>query len=80
MEENLNRVKSKRLKFIRALMYIDVLVLLLTVMMIDIRTFSMSTHGGVCMRILVLLVVFALLFAGEKSLSRYLRKHRDDVC
>lgn len=78
MDSELNVIKSKRLKFIRGLMYLDVLLLLLSIIMMDIPSFSLETHSGVCVRILVLLGVFAVLLATEKSLSRYLRKHRNE--
>lgn len=78
MDSELNVIKSKRLKFIRGLMYLDVLLLLLSIIMMDIPAFSLETHSGVCVRILVLLGVFIVLLAAEKSLSRYLRKHRNE--
>ena len=65
MESRNKILKSKRLKLIRGVMYLDVLSILLSVMMID-------------MRILVLLGIFILLLIGERSLTRYLRKHRNE--
>lgn len=78
MGSELNVIKSKRLKFIRGLMYLDALLLLLSVIMVDIRTFSLKTHSGVFLRVLILLGVFFVLLAVEKNLSRYLRKHRNE--
>lgn len=78
MESEMKRIKSKRLKFIRAIMYFDVLLLLLSMMMIDIRDFSLSVHSGWCLRILVLAAIFIVLLIAERSLSHYLRKHRGE--
>ena len=75
MESRNKILKSKRLKLIRGVMYLDVL---LSVMMIDMRHFTFSLYSGVCMRILVLLGIFILLLIGERSLTRYLRKHRNE--
>ena len=77
MESRNKILKSKRLKLIRGVMYLDVLSILLSVMMIDMRHFTFS-YSGVCMRILVLLGIFILLLIGERSLTRYLRKHRNE--
>lgn len=78
MKENLNIVKSKRLKFIRGLMYLDALMLLWSLVSIDVREFSWKIHSGLCLRILILVILFGLFFAAEKSLSRYIRKHRNE--
>lgn len=78
MENEIKKIKSKRLKWIRGLMYFDALLLMLSLMMIDVRSFSLSTHSGVCIRILILLGVFILLFFTEKNLATYLRKHRSE--
>ena len=78
MESRNKILKSKRLKLIRGVMYLDVLSILLSVMMIDMRHFTFSLSSGVCMRILVLLGIFILLLIGERSLTRYLRKHRNE--
>lgn len=78
MESRNKILKSKRLKPIRGVMYLDVLSILLSVMMIDMRHFTFSLYSGVCMRILVLLGIFILLLIGERSLTRYLRKHRNE--
>ena len=78
MRNELNTIKSKRLKFIRMLMYLDALLILLSFIMIDIRHFSWYVYSGVCLRILVLVGMFVILFIIEKSLSRYLRKHRNE--
>ena len=72
MESRNKILKSKRLKLIRGVMYLDVLSILLSVMMIDMRHFTFSLYSGVCMRILVLLGIFILLLIGERSLTRYL--------
>ena len=68
MESRNKILKSKRLKLIRGVMYLDVLSILLSVMMIDMRHFTFSLYSGVCMRLLI----------GERSLTRYLRKHRNE--
>lgn len=73
-----NLIKSRRLKFVRRLMYLDVLLLLLSVIMFDVQAFSWKTHSGICFRLLVLSGVFLVLLAVEKSLLRYLRKHRGE--
>lgn len=78
MGNELTTLKSKRLKFIRALMYLDVLLLLLSFMMIDVRYFSFAESSGKLLRILILLGIFIILFILEKGLSRYLRKHRSE--
>ena len=39
---------------------------------------TFTLYSGVCMRILVLLGIFILLLIGERSLTRYLRKHRNE--
>ena len=75
MESRNKILKSKRLKLIRGVMYLDVLSILLSVMMIDMRHFTFSLYSGVCMRILVLLGIFILLLIGERSLTRYLREY-----
>ncbi|NCE71650.1 hypothetical protein [Odoribacter sp. Z80] len=77
MKEENNTIKSKRLKFIRTLMYLDALLILLSFMMLDVRNFSFTLHSGICVRIGVLVVIFGVLLAIEKNLSRYLRKHRN---
>lgn len=59
-------------------MYLDALLILLSFIMIDIRNFTFSAYSGVCLRILILVGIFILLFAAEKSLNRYLRKHRNE--
>ena len=66
MESRNKILKSKRLKLIRGVMYLDVLSILLSVMMIDMRHFTFSLYSGVCMRILVLLGIFILLLIGER--------------
>lgn len=78
MAQEVNTIKSKRLKFIRGLMYLDALMLLLSLVSIDVREFSWKVHAGLCLRILVLVVLFGLFFAAEKSVGRYLRKHRNE--
>lgn len=78
MGKQQNIMRSKRLKFIRALMYFDALLLLLSFMMLDLGHFSWEQCSGRCLRILVLLGVFIMLLIIEKKLSRYLRKHRNE--
>ncbi len=79
MGDNLKDIKSKRLKFIRILMYLDALLILLSFMMLDIPRFSFAACSGVCLRIVILAGIFIVLLVLEKSLSRYLRKHRNEL-
>lgn len=79
MGNNLKEIKSKRLKFIRILMYLDALLILLSFMMLDIPRFSLVACSGVCLRIVILAGIFIILLILEKSLSRYLRKHRNEL-
>lgn len=74
MEGEPNLARSKRLKFIRILMYLDALLLLLSLMMIDIRYFSFAGQQAILLRVLVLLLLFGILVFAEKRLTRYLRK------
>ena len=78
MESRNKILKSKRLKLIRGVMYLDVLSILLSVMMIDMRHFTFSLYSGVCMRIRVGQGIGILRLMGERSLTRYLRKHRNE--
>lgn len=78
MREENNEIRSKRLKLIRSLLYLDAILILLSFIMLDIRNFSFTIHAGICVRILILIITFGVLLAVEKSLSRYLRKHRND--
>jgi len=78
MEKKSNIIKSKRLKFIRTLMYLDALLILLSLIKMDIRTFSWQHSSGLCLRIIILAVVFVILLLTEKNLSRYLRRHRGE--
>lgn len=59
-------------------MYLDVLLMLLSFMMLDIHHFTWNHCSGICLRMLILLGVFIVLLAIERSLSRYLRKHRSE--
>lgn len=78
MKDKLKEIKSKRLKFIRTLMYLDALLIVLSFVMLDIHHFSWQSCSGICMRILVLLVVFIVLLLTERGLNRYLRRHRSE--
>lgn len=66
MAQEVNTIKSKRLKFIRGLMYLDALMLLLSLVSIDVREFSWKVHAGLCLRILVLVVLFGLFLQQKK--------------
>ncbi len=66
MAQEVNTIKSKRLKFIRGLMYLDALMLLLSLVSIDVREFSWKVHVGLCLRILVLVVLFGLFLQQKK--------------
>lgn len=78
MTSQKNIVKSKRLKFVRALMYLDALFLVLSVALLDLRNLSFAANSDRYARILILIIIFGILYAAEKSLSCYLRKHRND--
>ena len=78
MGNHQNIVKSKRLKMVRALMYLDALLLILSVAMLDFRNLSLASNSGIYMRIMIFLALFGILYATEKNISRYLRKHRGD--
>lgn len=79
MTNHNNTIKSKRLKVIRILMYLDALLLMLSVALLDFRDLSFIANTVSYNRILILLVVFAILYVTEKNICRYLRKHRDDL-
>lgn len=78
MTNQRNVIKSKRLKFVRALMYLDALFLVLSVALLDPRDLSFAANSSCYARILILLAIFGILYATEKNISRYLRKHRND--
>lgn len=78
MTNQRNIIKSKRLKVVRALMYLDALFLVLSVALLDPRDLSFAANSSCYARILILLAVFGILYATEKNISRYLRKHRND--
>ena len=65
MTSERNVVKYKRLKVVRALMYLDALFLVLSVALLDPNDLSFAANFGV-------------LYATEKNISRYLRKHRNE--
>lgn len=78
MTNQRNIIKSKRLKVVRALMYLDALFLVLSVALLDPRDLSFAANSSCYARILIFLAVFGILYATEKNISRYLRKHRND--
>ena len=55
-------------------MYLDALLILLSFMMLDVRNFSFTLHSGICVRIGVLVVIFGVLLAIEKNLSKHRNK------
>lgn len=71
-------IKYKRLKFVRALMYLDALFLVLSVALLDPHDLSFAANSACYARILILLALFGILYATEKNISRYLRKHRGE--
>lgn len=73
MEHKLNDTKRKRLKSVRVLLPLNALLIL-----VSMHQFSSATHSGWCVRMIVLIVAFGILFVTERNLSRYLREHRDD--
>lgn len=79
MTSKTNIIKSKRLRAIRILMYVDVLLLVLSLGMLDERNLAFEDNSGKYIRILILIAVFVILYVTEKKLSRYLRKHRDEM-
>ena len=66
MAQEVNTIKSKRLKFIRGLMYLDALMLLLSLVSIDVREYSWKVHVGLSLRILFLVVLFGLFLQQKK--------------
>lgn len=60
------------------LMYLDALLLLLSVALLDFRDLSFVANSVNYNRILILLVVFGILYVTEKNICRYLRKHQSD--
>lgn len=78
MESQRNAIKNKRLKLVRALMYLDALFLVLSVALLDPNDLSFAANSSCYARIIVLFAIFGILYATEKNISRYLRKHRND--
>lgn len=78
MTSERNVVKYKRLKVVRALMYLDALFLVLSVALLDPNDLSFAANFACYARIIVLLAIFGVLYATEKNISRYLRKHRNE--
>ncbi len=78
MTSERNVVKYKRLKVVRALMYLDALFLVLSVALLDPNDLSFAANSACYARIIVLLAIFGVLYATEKNISRYLRKHRNE--
>lgn len=78
MTSERNVVKYKRLKVVRALMYLDALFLVLSVALLDPNDLSFAANSACYARIIVLLAIFGILYATEKNISRYLRKHRNE--
>lgn len=79
MTNHNNTIKSKRLKVIRILMYLDALLLVLSVALLDFRDLSFAANTVSYNRIFILLLVFGILYVTEKNICRYLRKHRNDL-
>lgn len=77
MDNGLEIIKSRKLKVVRGLMYLDALLLLLNFSLLALHEFALCRCLGVCLRILVFLGIFAVLLATEKSLSCCLRKGRN---
>lgn len=75
VQNNVN--KSKRLKAVRMMMYLDALLLLLSVALLDFQDLSFDSNSVSYTRILILIVVYGVLYVTEKNICRYLRKHRD---
>lgn len=78
MTSERNVVKYKRLKVVRALMYLDALFLVLSVALLDPNDLSFAANSACYARTIVLLAIFGVLYATEKNISRYLRKHRNE--
>ena len=78
MTSERNVVKYKRLKVVRTLMYLDALFLVLSVALLDPNDLSFAANSACYARIIVLLAIFGVLYATEKNISRYLRKHRNE--
>lgn len=71
-------LKSKRLKMVRTLMYLDVLLVVLSLAMLDFRHLAFVENSAAYVRILILILIFFILYFVEKNISRYLRKHTED--
>lgn len=78
MTDQRKLIKYKRLKVVRALMYLDALFLVLSVALLDPRDLSFAANSSCYARVVVLLAIFGILYATEKNISRYLRKHRSE--
>ena len=78
MTNQRNTIKYKRLKVVRALMYLDALFLVLSVALLDPHDLSFAANSSCYARILILLAIFGILYGTEKNISRYLRKHRSE--
>ena len=78
MTSERNVVKYNRLKVVRTLMYLDALFLVLSVALLDPNDLSFAANSACYARIIVLLAIFGVLYATEKNISRYLRKHRNE--
>lgn len=59
-------------------MYLDALFLVLSVALLDPNDLFVCCELCLLARIIVLLAIFGVLYATEKNISRYLRKHRNE--
>lgn len=78
MGNEVNRIKNKRLKVVRALMFFDALLLILSLGLLDSRNLSYPSNSVNYVRIFIFVIFFVILYITEKNLSRYLRKHRNE--
>lgn len=67
MTSERNVVKYKRLKVVRALMYLDALFLVLSVALLDPNDLSFAANSACYARIIVLLAIFGVLICHGKE-------------
>ena len=71
-------LKSKRLKAVRILMYLDVLLVVLSLCRLDHRNLAFADNSASYIRIVILVALFIILYVKEKNISRYLRENGDE--
>lgn len=71
-------LKSKRLKVVRILMYLDVLLVVLSLYRLDPKNLTFADNSASYIRIIVFVAFFIVLYVAERNISRYLREHCDE--